>query len=597
MKKLFVSTVSLLALLSTSCNGGGGGGGGGKGFITVDPLPAAEVGISEEYLPDKASIKQYSGRIDVCMDFEGRHVGWEKVAREYERLQSNAVTVDINWRIAGSEYGTRLNQELVNAAKTGHSDWDIVEGNLGYGNTRKACVEIDSMITQPNAYCGKNNKQWGDVLSRRAYHNFDSDTATSGHYILNTEDMQSCWFVNNVALKAAGEKGYKNANGKVENPITWDDLISLCEYMEKAGYTNPLGISLANSSIKSLQFTWLLRIYGDYYYRQFYPYIMSGDHQARWSYYDPTNPNVESLAGFGTKNCKVLNLLFDKNNYESGGGFGPGYVGFNSEVYQDFVSQLAKMKGHLIQNVSDTEFSALRSQFKNQSSGKSSAQIILDYLGQGIQYLDAEEEGKLEIGYFDYPQMISGKFTKASTTGVYDVGDDIVNPNTITRDIGGNGGFVSIVNQSDANQTALNKDFVKFFLSPYGQSLYYKGLAESSDNITPKGLTTVDNDLVNIPTAWENFFDSAEDAGIKFNGNIDANTFITYGIRYFAGYEKTEANIVPLWTKLLTGTGKCDVASFSAEWGTYCFKDYNTMCKDSDHGWDVDLYKNPNGPY
>ena len=45
-------------------------------------------------------------------------------------------------------------------------------------------------------------------------------------------------------------------------PVTWNDLISLCENMEKAGYTNPLGITLCDASIESLQFTWLLRVYG-----------------------------------------------------------------------------------------------------------------------------------------------------------------------------------------------------------------------------------------------------------------------------------------------------------------------------------------------
>ncbi len=585
--KLFLSALAVLGFALTSC--GGGGNNGGKGTITVDPLSASELGIDAEYIPSKESIKQRSGTIDVCLDFEGRHVGWQAVADEYTRLQNNAVKVNINWRIAGSEYGTRLNQELENAIRTGSSEWDIVEGNLGYGKTRKACIDFHTFINDPNAWCGDKNERWSDALSRRAYYNYDSDKSWGDHYILSTEDMQSAWFVNTVALEAAAAKGYVNANGEAGYPVTWDDLINLCSKMEEAGYTNPLGISLSQSSIKSLQFTWLLRIYGDYYYRQFYEYVQSGDINTKWPFYDETDKVVENNQGFGTKNCKVLNLLFDDQTT-----FGPGYVGFKSEVYQDFVKQLAKMKGHFIKNVADTEFSAVRTQFRNQNEGKASAQIILDYLGQGIQYKGSETDS-FKLGYFDYPQMISGTYTKASTTGAYDVGDKIVKDTTITRDIGGNGGFVSIVSQEDVAQNELNKDFVKFFLSPYGQTIYYKGLAESEDHITPKGLTTVDNDLVNIPDAWVDFFDDAQEGGIEFNGNVDPNTFLSYGVRYFNGYDKSEANIVGLWNKLLNSTTKYDVASFGAEWSDFCFQDYKSMCKDSDHGWPEDMYKNPEG--
>jgi len=591
MKKV-LPLLGLAAIALTACSGGKSDPSGG-GFITVDPLSASEVGIDAQYLPDKKQIKQRSGTIDVCLDFEGRHVGWQAVASEYERLQSNSVKVNINWRIGGSEYGTRLNQELENVKNTGSSDWDIVEGNLGYGRTTKTCVDIHTFINDPNAYCGASNEKWSDVLSRRAYYNYDTDTTFGQHYILSTEDMQSCWFVNQVALDAAAQKGYVNANGVAGNPVTWDDLISLCEYMEEAGYSNPLGISLSTSSLKSLQFTWLLRIYGDYYYRQYYKYIMRGDVTSTWDYYDETDPNVEKKSGFGVMQCKTLNLLFDENT-----DFGPGYVGFKSEVYHDFVSQLRKMKGHFIENVNDLDFSAVRTQFRNQNNGKKSAQIILDYLGQGIQYKGSETDD-FKLSYFDYPKMISGKFQKASPTGEYDVGDDIVPETTITRDIGGNGGFVSIVNQADSAQTELSKDFVKFFLSPYGQSIYYKGLYESEDHITPKGLTTVDNDLVNIPTEWKTFFSKATspEGGIKFNGNVDPNTFITYGVRYFGGYEKSEVAIVNLWRKLLTSSQKYDVAAFASEWNDACFEDYKSMCKDSDHGWPEDTYLHPDGKF
>lgn len=564
-----------------------------SGTIKADFLSASEVGISEEYVPLKSDIKQRSGKININLDFEGRHVGWQAVATEYERLQGGAVTVSVNWKTSGSEYGTKLNEELIKVSQQKDTEWDIVEGNLGYSNTGLACIDITTFIHEANPYCGHNNERWSDLLSPRAYHNSDVDTKTSGIHILNTEDMQSCWFVNDVSFQEAVKQGYLNSEGKAEYPVTWDDLINLCVYMEKAGYNHPLGISLSEASVKSLQFTWLLRIYGDYYYRQYYKYIMGGDSNSTWDWYDATKPNIELTTGFGTKACKSLNLLFDEETT-----FGPGYCGYKSEVYVDFVSQLAKMKGHLIQNVSDTEFTTLRNQFRNQSSGKDSAQIILDYIGQGIQYIGSENEN-LKIGYFDYPHMVSGKYTKSSITGAYEVGDSIVPEETITRDIGGNGGFVSIIDHRDAVKNDLNIDFIRFFLSPYGQSIYYKGLYESEDNIVPKGLTTVDNDCVNIPESWVEYFDKATGANgpIKFNGNVDSNPFISFGVRYFLGYDQTENHIVELWRRMLTGTGKFDADSFGSLWHNYCFQDYLSMCKDSRYGWNVDTYKNPNLGY
>jgi hypothetical protein len=333
--------------------------------------------------------------------------------------------------------------------------------------------------------------------------------------------MQTCWFVNDTAFDAAVAKGYLNADEEAGYPITWDDLIFLCECMEEAGYSNPLGITLCNASIESLQFTWLLRVYGDYYYRQFYKYIMSGTTDEVWTGYDPLATVVENNKGYGVQYAKLLNMMFEKDC-----DFGQGYVGLTSEVYLDFVGNLAKMKGHLMNNVDSTEFTALRDEFATQSHGKSSPQIILDYQGFGITYDKSE---KIELGYFDYPQMIAGKYTKGEFAG-----QDIVdNANTITRDIGGNGGFLSVINHTSAAQNELNKDFVKFVMSPYGQTIYYKALAAAGS--VPKGLTSVKNELVVFPAEWKAFFDESSET-IIFNGDVDANPFLSWGVRYAIGY-------------------------------------------------------------
>ena len=582
MKKKIISSISALLLSFTVLFGAVSCGGGTtttsekestptsekesvKGMITADLLSLEELGegFDEKYLPDTSSIRALTGQIDVCLDFEGTQEGWKALEREYERLQGGGVDVKINTTLAGSQYTERLNNELTAPS----TEWDIIEGNLAYGTTSKKCIDMYSSIFSTNPYCGK-GAIWESVLNPIAYKTKEADSSAKT-YIMNTEIMQTCWFVNEVALEAAAEQGYKNANGLPSYPVVWDDLISLCEHMEKAGYTNPLGITLCDASIESLQFTWLLRVYGDYYYRQFYKYIMAGTAEdPLWEVYDPTATVPENLAGYNHQYAKVLSILFNKET-----PLKCGYNGFESALYRDFVGNLAKMKGHLIKDVTTVEFSDLRDKFETQSGGMSSPQILLDYQGFGINYAKAENEGFV-LGYFDYPVMKSKH----------------VPEETITRDIGGNGGFLSVVNQlGDAGQNELNKDFVRFVLSPYGQTVYYKGLAKAGK--VPKGLSTVKNNLVVIPEEWLDFFDECEGI-IKFSGDVDANTFLSWGVRYTCGYPKGQIAIKDLWRRLLIPnlSNSLTVAAFTSEWAQAVETDCHSIT--TDNGWNDQVWTN-----
>ena len=569
-KKTFSRIMAMVmcssALFSAAaCGGDKGGSTGGSGSITVDPLTVEQLGegFNSAYLPDKASVKQFSGKIDVCLDFEGTQEGWKALATEYQRLQGNGVIVNVNTNYSGTTYSDRLNNELTNL----NTDWDIVEGNLGYGSTRAHCIDMYPAISSYNPYCGKDVK-WSSVLKSAAYKTKEADNSGES-YILNTEVMQTCWFINDVAFEAAVAQGYKNADGEEAYPITWNDLIVLCEKMEAAGYTNPLGITLCDASVKSLQFTWLLRVYGDYYYRQFYQYIMT---EETWENYDATATVVENNDGYGYKFAKILNMLFEKDS-----PLGDGYIGFTSDLYRDFVGNLAKMKGHLMKDVSSTEFGALRDEFETQSDGMGSPQIMLDYQGFGINYEKATTDS-FSLGYFDYPTMES----------------DFVPEETITRDIGGNGGFLSVINHvGNPDQNELNKDFVKFVMSPYGQTIYYKGLAAA--NAVPKGLTSIKDGLVVVPQEWTDFFNKSNET-ITFSGDVDANQFLSWGVRYANGYTNTEKVICEYWRNLLM-TGLSDaqtltVAAFASRWDTAVRADMADMV--AFNKWPNEFWKDPN---
>ena len=588
MKKKLLGAIALMTCFTsvfsmTACFGGGGDdsqsadGNNNGTTIAVDPLTAADLGagFNADYLPDKASIKQYSGKVDVALDFEGTVKGWEALAAEYERLQGGGVDINVITTYSGSTYTNHLNLELDNAK----TDWDIIEGNLGYGATRKRCVDMYPSISSYNPYCGPQT-MWSSVLESIAYKTKDADNSGES-YIMNSEVMQTCWFVNDDAFDAAVEKGYLNEYGEEAYPVTWNDLISLCNYMQQAGYTNPLGISLCDASIESLQFTWLLRVYGDYYYRQFYEYIMTPGKETTWEKYNPAAKVPEADPTYGVQWAKLLNIMFDKDC-----SFGKGYAGMTSEVYLDFVTNLSKMKGYLMKDTEATEFGALRDQFETQSDGKASPQIVLDYQGFGINY---EKSEKIDLGYFDYPQMMAGKYTKGEFAG-----EDIVdNEKTITRDIGGNGGFLSVINHTDKAQNELNKDFVKFVMSPYGQTIYYKGLAAAGE--VPKGLSSVKNNLIVIPSEWKAFFDESNKT-ITFNGDVDANPFLSWGVRYVNGYTETQNLIRENWRNLLMTGLAADQAltpvAFASKWETAVVKDMAELV--AFNGWPSDFWKDPN---
>lgn len=563
----------VMAFSMTACGGngdkgnsssGGGTSGGGTssgGTITASFAAIETLGdnFDSRYYPNASAVKKYSGTIDVVLDFDSNVDGWKAVAAEYERLQSGAVKININTNFSGTNYVERLNSELNDYTRTG---WDLVEGNLGGSNTNKSCVSVKSFSSDYNAYCGE-NVRWSTVLEDNAFKNVESGSDDS--YIVNTEDMQTAWFINDVAFKAAVEKGYLNSEGKAEYPVTWNDLISLCDKMEEAGYTNPLGISLSEGSIQSSQFSWLLRVYGDYYYRQYYEYIMASE---TWDGYDPTDTNPEYKLGYGVKWNKIANIMLDTETTVEA----PGYVGAESDVFADFITNLAKMKGHLMLDTAKTEFNDVKDKFSLQTSGKSSPQIFLDYLGNGIIY-KTKENDSFKLGYFDYPQMES----------------EYVDSDTITRDIGGNGGFISVVKKLDANQNELNIDFLKFYLSPYGQTFYYKGLSDKG--VAPKGLSTVKNNLFSIDKTWTDFYTEAGKT-VKFNGNVDGNLFLSFGVRYFFGLSNVDNYIVSGYRGLLMenmGSSAKTVDQFTSEWSARCMLDYEEKCKES--GWNKEMYK------
>lgn len=565
MKKKVLSMMLLASTLALAACGGGKDSGGSKG--PQDPLDLGP-DFDANYYPNKednkvASIVEgVSGKmtIDVALNWEGTEKAWQVLEKEYERLCGNAVDVKLITGLDTAGYTDRLRLEETNTKTT----WDIVQGNL-MNNLDDHSMNLRNYFYNTNPYAG--NRVWADVLEESAY-NVDGSGSTENTFLLNTENLSTAWFVNTRATTRAGIAD--------TTPETWEELISMLDSLKNAGYKYPLGLSLTRDSINASQFAWLLRIYGDYYYRQQYQYTSkSYDSVNRVDpnfTYSKTSQNQESSSFYTFSFSRALSMMLDEEcEY---------YCGPNSDVYKDFVSQFLKLKNYIRPTAYEKSFNEVRESFMAQQDGNNgdeAPQIMLDYTGSGLAFLNANAL-KNNLDFFDYPTMEN----------------EYVESGTLTRDVGGSGGYLSILKygcNTNNRQLKLNKDFLQFVLSPYGQTLYYQALQRN--NISPKGLTTVKSNLVVIPDEWSEFFETDK---ISFTGLADNNKFINAGVMSFFNNSNVASKSVELWQKIFDSRESITVNQFTFQWFNSLLSNWPTVA--SEKGWDQEAYfsRNFNNP-
>ena len=559
MKKVILPLIfAASACLLAGCGNTGGGNNTGK---PQDPIDLGTE-FQEQYYPNKddnkvASIVGNSTnkmKIDVALDYDGTEDGWQALANEYMRLCGNLVTVNIVSGLDTAAYTERLRNEEVNP----RTDWDIVQGNL-LNDTEGHCVNLlDTIRSSKKPYAG--NKPWVEVIEEAAYVT-NVTGSTDYTYLLNTESLSTAWFLNTTAATKAGVTDY--------SPETWNELIETLDKLQQAGYKYPLGLSLNSDSINGSQFSWLLRIYGDYFFRQCYEYTsktfdsITGEDEI-YSY-DKEAENQESYSTYTFSFNRALTVLMDESSEY--------YRGSNSPLYQDFVYQFSRLAKYIRPDAYSLTFNDVRSSFMAQKAGNNgdeAPQIMLDYTGSGLSFLNAESL-KNNLDFFDYPTIES----------------EYVEAGTLTRDVGGNGGYLALLNYANKKQQDLNKDFLKFVLSPYGQTIYYKALAEKG--ASPKGLTTVKNDLVIIPENWKAFFQTDK---IQFTGLADSNNLLGLGVISFQHVSEVERKSVELWQALLRTNNQKTVEQFTTDWHYALHSNWKKVA--SMHSWKEDAWEAKN---
>lgn len=573
MKKLFTIFLVLLVAFSLACCSGGNSGENNNGGGSDDRLITVE-GLEEDLYPnlermDALGEGNYAGTIDVEIVFGKTLPGWQAVASAYEKIQPG-VAVNLN----NHSDGTYLN-EVTNAVNNPSTDWDIFQGNR-VSNVSSAAINLSSQLYDENHYAGAEvddpdaeegaSKMWQSVLSSDAYITDRSGSNTSC-YIMNSESLSTAWFVNMTAFNAAVEDGYLNEDGEAAMPVTWNDLVSLCEHMQNAGYSNPLGIAGDSASINESQFAWLFRVYGDQYYRDMYPSINVQEGDALYTESDlEFNFNLEdtqpeSNMGYNPSHSRFWNSLLDEDN-EYNAGKNLTYVGAMSEKFACFIENLYSLRDYLPTDFTTVSFEDIRDRFMS-ATNMSAPAILLDYTGFGLTF--GTQERGFEIDFFDYPYMT------CSHEGEEHVSTDFV------RDVGGNGGYLSVMrHRSDSLQEQMSIDFLKFFMSPYGQSIYYNAL--QSNAIAPDGLSTVLNFA--IPESWSAFFESDK---ISFNGLCDVNWYnnnFTYHVNGQTASRQAHLDVVQnLYRTKNYASAEEAVLDFQTTWDAAVRNGFDALCE------------------
>ena len=509
-------------------------------------------GLAEEYLPKQPDTVYTGGKIDVHLVFGDTLSAWNGVVKAYNRYQPKVRVTLTNHTSA--EYGNLIRQETNN----GETDWDIFHGNYIGATVNRFAYDMYSDLSTKNCYAG--NKIWRTVLEKNAY-----TTNTDGRkitYIMNSESLLTAWFINEDVFKSAG---VVDANGNAKTPATWDELIEICAELKAKGYQNPLGIAGDNDSITYSQFCWLLRVYGDQYFRDMIAKIQPA--QGDYCYSTLGEPFVldlnadqpEAEDNYLVNVSRKYWTILDKTS--------PDFCGPESEKYGEFVSQLAKMIPYISNTFSVESLESVRGNFVANRADKTSPVILLDYLGSGIEIERAVKDAgdkKFSLGLFDYPYM-QGEQVKT----------------THVRDVGGNGGYLSVMDQGN-EQNALTLDFIKFFMSPYGQSVYYSELMKS--DASPDGVSTVKG--VNIPEEWNKLFNSDK---ISFTGLCDMNPYTSAMLWTIEGRSTVTQTHAEYMRMLFSG--KYTVADFQKSWQKAVFDEYQIYF--SEMGYKKDCYLHP----
>ena len=520
MKNLSVFLLTATVLLSSTACGSSnstqssssGDDGGTSTGATVKIDQDIYNALSADYQFDTEYVKKnktkFSGTLYMARAYGDELPGWEYVYDAYEKMYPN-VTIE------NAEYssGNAMKEALITKMSSSAEEIGLVQGNyvqdqLGqYGyNFQGGFVET----VNPYASPAGEEVLIGDLINDYTFNNLRAERITF-------QNTSTCFYVNTTALA--------EVNMKVEDIKTWDDIIEACRLLKEKGYEAPFGVGGNNDSLTSKDFKWMNRIYLDQYYMD-----LIDDIQVQ-----PEDYNYNKMTAEGFK------FSFDKNDYETDSSYkvnsmrgynmilneqadNPYYVGAKSEKFRCYLNNLCKIGPYVSRGFATNGITEIQQSFIR--GGKNDAVFMINYAGFGIALENYTNSGDIDFDWacFDYVPMVCScqvACNDADGNHVCSHVDDAATEDqctlhvhtTKTRDEGGVGGFIGLYTEGKtAEEIDMYLDFIRFFMSPYGQSLFYKGLEKNSG--WPKAVSVIDG--VIMPESWKNFAEYSKN--ITFNG-------------------------------------------------------------------------------
>ncbi|MBB6672490.1 ABC transporter substrate-binding protein [Cohnella nanjingensis] len=414
----------------------------GSGAPTSEPSASASASASPS-----ESAQALKGTINISLPNASSSV-WNAVAQGYMAKNPGVkVTVD-NKPLEG--YKEWLTAQFA----AGTPDVDMVVNNevAGLMNDRKF-MDYYPYFDKQNPYT---NKPWKDSFDLSAMGiNLDGVGPEDYLYNLNFESVQIVWVYNKEIFQKVGI---------AQTPKTFDEMMNDFKKIKEAGYT-PLALAGNSNSMWSGQAGWLVRIYADQYLRDYiniarsqeqdYTYLPEVDGTWKYDLNDPFNDANSKV----TKNeLRQLKAIKDKA--------GPYKIEGNPKwaAYADNLKRL-------FQYVPSGFFGVKDDQAYNLFlTGKAATMMSTpaSYWQLPKDFADESKTGAkggvkpFEYGFYNMPSM---------------EGPEVMAPaRTIQIPIG----FYGFVNKN-AEQNALNADFMMYLTSPEGYAVYVKAIQASSD--------------------------------------------------------------------------------------------------------------------
>lgn len=412
-----------------------------KGNQEAPTVPVAEQEIQEEVLEGDIHINLQSA--------QGLVGAWEAVAEGYMKMHPE-VRVHVDLKPAEG-YADWLKNQLTKDSPTA----DLV--NINMANELKATksINLDEYSYDISPYSGK---QWKDQYA------YQMQRVESDHYgNICLESVQVMFFYNKQIFEEVG----------LEEPQTWDELVSACEELDAAGY-QPLAVAGDYNSFWAGQMGWLSQIYYDQAYRSSINYVKAqpGDYNYDPDIdgqfvYDPTDPWNDDKGNVTYNKVRAAKAVQD------------GDIAANSPGLKAVWANLKKV---FPRYAGGDAFFGTKDALPLFYQGK--AAILVDggwrianfkrdmeklTAGEAVKKADGTEMSGVkpfDLGNFTPPSMVGPEFEAPA------------------RSIEVAVGFVGAVKKDQA-QNELLIDFLMYFSSADGFSKYMTGLLE--DDGTPNG--------------------------------------------------------------------------------------------------------------